>query len=66
VKDENGDMLADFCNILNRWTNYYSWLLNVYRANDVRQTEVHTAELFVLGPSPFEVITTTERLKRYK
>jgi hypothetical protein len=24
VKDENGDMLADSYNILNRWKNYFS------------------------------------------
>jgi hypothetical protein len=27
VKDENGDLLADFYNILNRWKNYFSELL---------------------------------------
>jgi hypothetical protein len=30
VKDENGDLLADY-HILNRWKNYYSQLLNVRR-----------------------------------
>jgi hypothetical protein len=29
VKDENGDVLADSQNILNRWKNYFSQLLNV-------------------------------------
>jgi hypothetical protein len=29
VKDENGDLLADPHNILNRWRNYFSQLLNV-------------------------------------
>ncbi|PNF39355.1 hypothetical protein B7P43_G18309 [Cryptotermes secundus] len=42
--DENGDVLADSHNILNRWRNNYSQLLNVYRISDVRQTEIHTAE----------------------
>jgi hypothetical protein len=23
VKDENGDLLADFCSILNRWKNFF-------------------------------------------
>jgi hypothetical protein len=32
VKDENGDPLADSHNILNRWRNYFSQLLNVHRA----------------------------------
>jgi hypothetical protein len=35
VKDENGDLLADSHNILNRWKNYFSQLLNVHRVSDV-------------------------------
>jgi hypothetical protein len=48
VKDENGDLLADSPNILNRWKNYYSQLLNVHRASDVRQTlmEEHRLRMF--------------------
>jgi hypothetical protein len=53
VKDENGDLLANFHNILNRWKNYFSQLLNVH--NDVRQIEVHTAEPLVPGLSHHEV-----------
>jgi hypothetical protein len=37
VKDENADLLADPHNILNRWKNYFSQLLNVHRVSDVRQ-----------------------------
>jgi hypothetical protein len=37
VKDESDDLLADSHNILNRWKNYYSQLLNVHRVSDVRQ-----------------------------
>jgi hypothetical protein len=44
VKDENGDMFADSHNILNKWKNYFSNLLNVQILSDVRQIEVHTAE----------------------
>jgi hypothetical protein len=54
VKDENGDMLADL-NILNRWKNYFSQLLNVHNVSDVRQIEIHTAEPIIPEPSPFEV-----------
>jgi hypothetical protein len=39
VKDENGDLLADSHNILIRWKNYFSQLLNVHRVSDVRQIE---------------------------
>jgi hypothetical protein len=47
--------------ILNRWKNYFCQLLNVHGVNDVRQTEIHTAE-----PSSSEVETAIEKLKRYK
>ncbi|PNF27183.1 hypothetical protein B7P43_G07852 [Cryptotermes secundus] len=55
VKDESGDLLGDSHNILNRWRNYFSQLLNVHRVSDVRQTEIHTAGPLVPDPSPFEV-----------
>jgi hypothetical protein len=42
VKDENGDLLADSQNILNKGQNYFSQLLNLYNVSDVRQIEVHT------------------------
>jgi hypothetical protein len=48
VKDENGDLLADSHNILNKWKNYFSQLLNVHRGSDARQIEIHTAESLVL------------------
>ncbi|PNF33673.1 hypothetical protein B7P43_G12347 [Cryptotermes secundus] len=66
VKDENGDLLADSHNILNRWRNYFSQLLNVHRVSDVRQTEIHTAEPLMPDPSPFEVETAIAKLKQYK
>jgi hypothetical protein len=37
IKDENGDLLADSHNILNRRKNYFSQLLNVHNVSDVRQ-----------------------------
>jgi hypothetical protein len=40
VKDENGDLLVDSHNILNRWKNYFLQLLNVHNVIDVRQIEV--------------------------
>jgi hypothetical protein len=66
VKDENSDQLADSHNILNRWKNYFSQLLNVHRASDVRQIEIHTAEPLVPDPSPFEVEIAIAKLKKYK
>jgi len=40
--------------ILARWRNHFSQLLNVHEVNDVRQTEIHTAEPLVPEPSAFE------------
>ena len=47
VKDEKGDLVADTHSILARWRNYFSQLLNVHGVNDVRETEIHTAEPYV-------------------
>jgi hypothetical protein len=55
LKDENGDLLADSHNILNRCKNYFSQLLNVHNVSDVRQIAVHTVEPLVPGPSRLEV-----------
>jgi hypothetical protein len=62
IEDENGDLLADSHNILNRWKNYFSQLLNVHRVSDVRQIEMP----LVPDPSPFEVEIATAKLKKYK
>jgi hypothetical protein len=35
VRDENSGLLADSHNILNRWKNYFSQLLNVNNVSDV-------------------------------
>jgi hypothetical protein len=66
VKDEKGDLIADCHSILTRWRNYFSQLLNVHGDNDVRQTEIHTAEPLVPEPSAFQVEMVTKKLKSYK
>jgi hypothetical protein len=66
VKDENGAVVADSHSILARWGNHFSQLLNVRGVNDVRQTEVHTAEPLVPEPSAFEVEMAIEKLKSHK
>jgi hypothetical protein len=66
VKDEKGDLVADSQSILARWRNHFSQLLNVQGVNDVRQTEVHTAEPLVPEPRAFEVEMAIEKLKRQK
>jgi hypothetical protein len=55
VKVGIAGLLADSHNILNRWKNYFSQLLNVHNFTDVRQIEKYTAKLLVPGPSRLEV-----------
>jgi hypothetical protein len=66
VEDENGDLLADSHNILNRWKNYFSQLLTVHNVSDVRQIEVHMAEPLVPCPSCLEAEIAVAKLKKYK
>jgi hypothetical protein len=66
VKDENGDLLADSHNILNRWKNYFSQLLNVHDVSDVMQIEVQRAEPVVPGPSHLEIKIAIAKLRKYK
>jgi hypothetical protein len=66
VKDENGDLLADSHNILNRWKNYFSQLLNVHNVSDIRQIEVHMAETLVPGHSHLEAEIAIAKFKKYK
>jgi hypothetical protein len=66
VKDEKGDLVADFHSILAGWRNYFSQLLNVHGDNDIRPTEIHTAEPPVPEPNAFEVEVVIEKLKRHK
>jgi len=40
--------------------------LNVHGVNEVRQTEIHTAEPLVTEPSAFEFEMAIEKLQRHK
>ena len=51
---------------VSRWRNYFSQLLNVHGAKEVRQAEIHTAEPLVPEPSNFEVELAIEKLKSHK
>jgi hypothetical protein len=50
-----------FC--IGGWKNYFCQLLNVHGVNDVRQTEIHTAEPLVHKPSCFKAANDTEKIK---
>ena len=54
VKNEKGNLVADFFSIMASWTNHFSQLLNVHGVNNVRPTEIYTAELLVPESSTFE------------
>ena len=58
--------MADSYCILARWRNYFSQLLNPHGVNDVRQTEIHTAETLVPEPSTFEVELAIENLNSHR
>jgi hypothetical protein len=62
VKAHNGYLLAEY-NILNRWKNCFSQLLNVHNVSDVWHIEMHTAEPLVPGPSCPEAEIATAKLK---
>jgi hypothetical protein len=55
MKNENCDPLEDSHNTS----------LHLQNASDVRQTEVHTAEPLVPGPSRLEVEISIAKLKKY-
>jgi hypothetical protein len=66
VKDEKGDLVADSHIILARWRNNFFQLMNIPGVNDVRQSEIHTAEPIVPEPIESEVEMAIEKLKRHK
>jgi hypothetical protein len=66
VKNVKGDLVADSQSILARWRNYYSQPLNVHGVNDVKYTEMHTAEPLVPDPTAFESEMAVEQLTTYK
>ena len=59
-------MVTDFHSILARWRNHFSQLLNVHGISDVRETEIHRAELLAPEPSAFEIEMAIEKLKSLK
>jgi len=48
------------------WRKYISQLLNVHGFNEVKQTEINTAERRTLEPSVFEVQLAIKKLIRHK
>ena len=63
ANDEKGNLVADSHIILTRWRKHFSRLLKINGVNDVRQTEIHTAEPLMPEPSAFEFEMITEKEK---
>jgi hypothetical protein len=63
VEDDKVDLVTHSHSILARWRNHSSQLLNVHGVNDVRQTEIHTAEPLVPEPSALEFEMAVGKLK---
>jgi hypothetical protein len=51
LKDENGDLLADSHNILNRWKNYFPRLLNVLNISSQKIELFITSAVRILIPA---------------
>jgi len=66
VKDEKGDLVADFHGIVARWRNYFSQLFNVHGVKDVGQAEIHTAEPLVPELSASEFELAIDKIKSHK
>jgi hypothetical protein len=66
IKDENGNLLTDLQNVLNRWKNSFNQVLNMQRVHDVRRMDIRTADPLVPGPSTVEVEIAIGKLKSYK
>jgi len=66
VKDEKGDLVAEYHSIVARWRNYFSQLFNVHGVKDVGQAEIQTAEPLVPEPSASDVELAIDKLKSHK
>jgi hypothetical protein len=66
VKGEKGDVVTYSHGILARWRKHFSQRLNVHGVNDVRRTQIHTAEPLMPEPSACEFEIAIEKLKSHK
>jgi hypothetical protein len=66
IKDENGNLLADPQNILNRWKYFFNQVLNIHGVHNVRQKDIQKAEPLVPEPSLVEVEIATVKLRSSK
>jgi len=57
-------LVADSHSILARWRNHFSHLRNILGVNNIRHTEIPTAQPLMPEPSAFEVEMAIEKLKK--
>jgi hypothetical protein len=57
-----GDLFTNSYSILFRLRNNYPQLLNILGFNDVKYTEIHTAEPLVPEQSAFEIVVAIEKI----
>jgi hypothetical protein len=43
IKDENGNLVSDPRNVLNRWKNFFNRVLKVHEVHSVRQMDIHNS-----------------------
>jgi hypothetical protein len=65
ISGENGD-LANSHKISNRCKNFFCCLLTVHDVNDVRQSEIYTADLLMPRHISFWIEIPIEKMKRHK
>ena len=66
VKDEKDALVADSYSIVAKRRSYFSQLLKVHGVNDIKHTDIQTAEPLVLELSAFEFELAIENLKSHK
>jgi hypothetical protein len=64
--DGNGDLVTDCHSILASWRSFFSQQFNAPGFNNVRQTEIRTAEPLLTESNAFEFKMAIENLKRHK
>ena len=57
-----GDLFTNSYSVLFRLRNNYSQLLSILGFNDVKHTEIHTAEPLVTEQSAFQIVVATEKM----
>jgi hypothetical protein len=66
VKDEKSDLVTDCHSNLSRCRKHFFQLFIVHGVSDVRQTEIHMAELLAPEPSSLEAEMAVEKIKGHK